>query len=279
MSTSSGHLLVPTYPHAYEVAVVAAVVLGVVTAFMVTPPPGASRERLALTAAVLGVTMLVGAKAYYLVERLAGGWPAVATWRGGYRQPGALLGVLALPLVVRFVVPAPGLGRVADTLVMPAAVGLAVFRLGCLFRGCCYGVVSNLPWAVRFPPDTPAWYYQETSRIIMGYEASTLPVHPLQTYFAVWALLSGTVALGFARFRWAVRGQAFLLFVALHEAGKFALECLRPPPLIGLDSVRWGHGVIFLGATAGFLWVANRSQGGRRGSSSRGGVENLRVVR
>jgi phosphatidylglycerol:prolipoprotein diacylglycerol transferase len=30
------------------------------------------------------------------------------------------------------------------------AIGVAIGRLGCFFRGCCFGKETNLPWAVNF---------------------------------------------------------------------------------------------------------------------------------
>jgi len=38
-----------------------------------------------------------------------------------------------------------------DIIVIGGALGHAFGRIGCFSAGCCYGKVSNLPWAVKFP--------------------------------------------------------------------------------------------------------------------------------
>ncbi|MCX5641957.1 MAG: prolipoprotein diacylglyceryl transferase [Candidatus Omnitrophica bacterium] len=38
-----------------------------------------------------------------------------------------------------------------DSFILYLPLGQAIGRLGCFFNGCCYGKVSNLPWAVNFP--------------------------------------------------------------------------------------------------------------------------------
>jgi phosphatidylglycerol:prolipoprotein diacylglycerol transferase len=37
---------------------------------------------------------------------------------------------------------------------------LAFGRIGCFLNGCCFGKPTNLPWAVRFPYDSPAYQSQ-----------------------------------------------------------------------------------------------------------------------
>lgn len=39
-------------------------------------------------------------------------------------------------------------------------LGLALGRIGCLLNGCCFGHVCDLPWAIEFPPGSPAHVHQ-----------------------------------------------------------------------------------------------------------------------
>jgi phosphatidylglycerol:prolipoprotein diacylglycerol transferase len=41
--------------------------------------------------------------------------------------------------------------NITDIAVIGGALGHAFGRLGCFSAGCCYGKVSDLPWAVKFP--------------------------------------------------------------------------------------------------------------------------------
>jgi len=42
---------------------------------------------------------------------------------------------------------------------------LALGRIGCFLNGCCFGKPTNLPWAVRFPYDSPAYRSQVSQNL------------------------------------------------------------------------------------------------------------------
>lgn len=112
---------------------------------------------------------IVCARAFYVIEY----WPrfrqestgmallgeAVNIADGGLVVYGALIGALAgligftrqykLPFLATCDVVAPSL-----------VLGLALGRLGCIMTGCCFGGPSDVPWAITFPPDSPAHWHQ-----------------------------------------------------------------------------------------------------------------------
>ncbi|MDR2344478.1 MAG: prolipoprotein diacylglyceryl transferase [Planctomycetaceae bacterium] len=45
---------------------------------------------------------------------------------------------------------------ILDIIVPTVMLGIAIGRIGCFLNGCCFGEVSNLPWAVTFPENSPA---------------------------------------------------------------------------------------------------------------------------
>ena len=45
--------------------------------------------------------------------------------------------------------------KTGDGLAFPLALALAVGRWGCFCNGCCYGVVTTLPWGVVFHDGVP----------------------------------------------------------------------------------------------------------------------------
>ena len=59
------------------------------------------------------------------------------------------------------------LWKVADILAPSVALGYVFGRIGCLFNGCCYGRMCDVPWAIRFPSE---------------HETHGQPVHPTQIY-------------------------------------------------------------------------------------------------
>src|SRR5262245_47604335 len=46
-----------------------------------------------------------------------------------------------------------------------SALGLALGRIGCLFKSCCYGAVCTLPWALSFPYGSAASQDHFASRL------------------------------------------------------------------------------------------------------------------
>ncbi len=99
------------------------------------------------------ITGLIGARLLYVLLN----WnyyihhPIVIfeTWQGGLSIMGAIaVGTLyILWYCRRKKLP---FFKVADLVAPSFAIGYAIGRIGCFMNGCCYGVPSNLPWAVRF---------------------------------------------------------------------------------------------------------------------------------
>ena len=53
------------------------------------------------------------------------------------------------------------------------ALGIGLGRIGCFLNGCCFGLPSHAPWAVKFPPGS-------YSNFVFPSE----PLHPAQLYLA-----------------------------------------------------------------------------------------------
>lgn len=95
-----------------------------------------------------------------------------AFWKGGYVYYGSIL----FPLIfIYFYCRIKNLKMIIITDLMAPGVALgSVFgRIGCFLQGCCYGKVTNLPWGISFPFDTP----DPTPKGI--------PLHPTQLYLVL----------------------------------------------------------------------------------------------
>jgi len=106
--------------------------------------------------------------------------------------------------------------RVADTLAAPAAVGLAIGRIGCLMAGCCYGKACELPWAIVYHniPGLPA------------HPLAGIPVHPSPVYEALGVMIIAVICYEiFTHSK--KRGLAISTLVWLYAALRFSLEFLR----------------------------------------------------
>lgn len=50
--------------------------------------------------------------------------------------------------------------RTLDIMAPAVILGSAIGRMGCLLNGCCFGSVTDVPWAIVFPPGSPAHVHQ-----------------------------------------------------------------------------------------------------------------------
>jgi len=139
--------------------------------------------------------------------------------RGGLVWYGGLVGAMLATLVFvkwRRV----SLPRLGDIVLPPAALGLAVGRIGCLMSGCCYGRPTHLPWGIQFPP---------------GHETYPMWVHPTQLYES-FSLVALTLILAWLYRRVKTPGVVMSLFFIGYGLIRFVIEFYRG------DVVYWvGH--------------------------------------
>jgi phosphatidylglycerol:prolipoprotein diacylglycerol transferase len=126
--------------------------------------------------------------------------------------------------------------EVLDFVTPLGALGLAITRLGCFLNGCCYGVPSRMPWAVRFPIGSLPQRSQVAAGLVLPNEAS-LPVQPVQLFEAVVAL--GLFLALWWRFpRRRFRGELVVAFGLAYGVWRILAEALRA------DAPGWQPGVL-----------------------------------
>ena len=190
-------------------------------------------------------------------------------WAGGLTYYGGLIGatLAALYLLRRDAFP---FWKAADMAGFTIPLGLAFGRMGCLLAGCCFGSSCELPWALSFPPRSPA----SESEAKLGELASAREwshyVHPTQIYESAASLAIAAVCLLVVHPRKRYDGQVFAAFLALYAVVRFLLEYLRRDDrggLFGVSTSQW-IGVLMLACAAGIhLWRKSR-----RGPFSRPGA-------
>jgi len=105
------------------------------------------------------------------------------------------------------------------------ALGLAITRIGCFLNGCCYGVPSGMPWAVRFPAGSLPQLGQVEAGLVTPFERS-LPIEPVQLFEAAVALaLFGWLWVRFPRRRF--RGELVVAFGIGYGLWRILAEALR----------------------------------------------------
>jgi phosphatidylglycerol:prolipoprotein diacylglycerol transferase len=188
---------------------------------------GLTPRRIALLLLGCTAALLAGAKALYLIEALR----PLDDGRLSSQQvrlPGGMLAVLVLtPWLVR----RDGVSswRTAD-LIAPA-LGLLILctRLGCFLQGCCFGRPSSLPWALPFPHGSEAHAWQIHHGLIAASAAQSLPVQPLQLYFAIAGALTFVALIEYEP-RKRFDGEVGLYFAMAYFWSTWLLELLRAQP-------------------------------------------------
>ena len=106
-------------------------------------------------------------------------------------------------------------------------LGLAFGRMGCLLAGCCFGSECDLPWAMSFPPRSPASEQQFKAHLLGSMSAWSHPVHPTQIYESAASLAIAAACLFLVQPRKRYDGQVFAAFLVLYAVARFLLEILR----------------------------------------------------
>lgn len=173
-------------------------------------------------------------------------------WAGGLTYYGGFVGAVAAAwyLLRRDRFP---FWKAADMAGFAVPLGLAFGRMGCLLAGCCFGAESNLPWALSFPPNSPASEAQFKLKTIASQHLWSLPVHPTQIYESAASLAIAAFCLLWVHPRKRYDGQVFVAFVALYAIARFLLEILRRDDrggLLGLSTSQLIGVVLVAGAFA-----------------------------
>lgn len=147
-------------------------------------------------------------------------------WAGGLAYYGGFIGasLAAWFLLKRDRFP---FWKAADFAGIGVPLGLAFGRMGCLLAGCCFGAECDLPWAISFPPRSPASEQQFKTHVLSSMSAWSHPVHPTQIYESAASLAIAAFCLLWVQPRKRYDGQVFAAFLALYAVARFVLEILR----------------------------------------------------
>jgi phosphatidylglycerol:prolipoprotein diacylglycerol transferase len=240
---------------AYPVFLLAAIFVGSIVAVAGARRAGVEMRRFVGPWLFLNVPALLGAKLYGLLERPGVIAPLGTELFAGYRYPGGVIGIAVGLLILRRWGSMPP-WQLADIIAPAFGFAMATVRIGCLLAGCCAGTVCTLPWAIRFPGHSLVSAAQVRAGILASTASASLPVHPLQVYFAFLGFGLGCFCLWFQR-RKAYDGQVFLIYVTAYGIGQFLLEFLRFGPL---PHVQYMALAVALAAGAALVAKATRPQ-------------------
>lgn len=115
-----------------------------------------------------------------------------------------------------------------DAFAVALPVGIAIQRIGCFVTGCCYGKLSTLPWAIKYPVYTLPHAHQFDDKLISNHDFLSLPVHPAQLYEMAGLLVAVFLILKFRK-TFKAAGSSLLLSLVLIFVVRFATEFFRDP--------------------------------------------------
>lgn len=169
-------------------------------------------------------------------------------WKGGLVYYGGL--VLAVAVSAWYMKKhRMAVWQVADILAPSIAIGQAIGRWGCYFAGCCYGIRTDVSWAITFTDPR-------------SLAPLNIPLHPTQIYLSLNALLIFGILI-WLRKRKSFDGQIFWTYGILYSIGRFIIEYFRGDDrgfaLEGVLSTSQFIGIFVLAASA-FMLISLRQK-------------------
>lgn len=130
--------------------------------------------------------------------------------------------------------------KTGDSFVIPAAVSIGIGRWACLVAGCCYGIPSQLPWALRCSAN------------------DELLRHPTQIYESVFHL-SMAALLYVLKSRKIWPGQLAKFYIITYLCYRFLTEFLRPETRFVMELTAYQYFALALIPVFAFLWWRDQS--------------------
>ena len=215
----------PVAIRGYGLMLAVSFLVGIYLAVWRAKKAGIGPERIMSLALYVLVSSVVGARLLYVVfhwdEYAAQPWSIVSPFQEGQMVGiGGLVfygGTILAILVGIWYLRRHGMPtwRVADAVAPSIALGIFFTRIGCFLNGCCFGTPSRLPWAMMFPPESPA-----------GSVFPGITIHPAQLYSSLYGLAIFGILLGAERFK-TFDGYTFWLFLMLYAVARFFVDFVR----------------------------------------------------
>jgi phosphatidylglycerol:prolipoprotein diacylglycerol transferase len=211
----------------YGAALATAFLVGISLAARRAERRGLDADAVRAAAMVILVSSIVGSRLFYVLTHIERFRPPHGSWvdvfnpfqagsvgiTGLSMSGGVFLAVVSTLLFFRLrrlpVLP------YVDAIAPSVPLGEGITRIGCFLNGCCFGTPSHLPWAVHFPPGSPA--------VAVYGDAA---VHPAQLYSSLAGFASFAVLIwiaGSAR----RDGTVFFAFLALWGVTRMLLDLVR----------------------------------------------------
>ena len=257
-----GDLSVPAYPVLYGLGIT----LGCVVLLLLAVGEGIDSRRLVHIVLVLLFSCILGGRLFYVLHHIS---EFTDNWEKAFRLSyggqvfygGLLLGIPSLLIFCKLAkLPCD---RIFDLTAVATPAGLALGRWACFCRGCCYGRVTDIWWALEFPKHidisgqvvgSPPFLRHLDQALINVNASHSMPVHPAQVYSSLLSVAVFLFMLWFWK-RGFARGRLVFIYLILYALARFIVEFTRDNQMAfaGLTVAQVLSIVIGLSAACGFL--------------------------
>lgn len=197
--------------HSYGLMLAVAFIVGIIGARKALREQGGNPDNIVDLGIWILIGAIVGARVAYVVTEyryfIANPGEILMINSGGLAFHGGLIGGFAAGI---WYTKSHRLEtwKIADIVTPYVALGYAIVRVGCLLNGCCYGLPTTVPWAMRCAANDP------TLR------------HPTQIYSMLGSLVLFFILRSLRRHR-QFPGFLFFLYVVLYSVLRFGVEYFR----------------------------------------------------
>ena len=202
--------------HTYGVCIALGALLGITLISYDAKKQGYDQQKILDLAFYLLIAAIIGSRIFYVALNLRfyldHPLEIVMIWRGGLVFYGGFLSAFAVCFFYLKKHNLPFL-KTYDLLMPGLVIGECIGRIGCFFAGCCYGKLTDLPWAITFT--------HPHSLAKLG-----VPLHPTQLYSSLKALIIFFILISFRRYK-KTAGQLTGLYILLYAIGRLIIEPLR----------------------------------------------------
>jgi phosphatidylglycerol:prolipoprotein diacylglycerol transferase len=216
---------IPTGFTIYVIAVLVVWLVMMVRAKEIGLPPRTTFKVIAV-AVLCGI---IGARLFFLFAHVESLWAKpklLLNLRGGTVSWGAyLFGFLGFAIYLKY----HGLSikKYADLLGASLGLGPFIGRWACFINGCCYGTITSVPWAVRFPKYSHAYNAHWKAGLLNLNETLSLAVHPVQLYSSLAALILFFVMTKLWKRYLNKSGMTIAFYALLYGLIRFQIEFFR----------------------------------------------------
>jgi phosphatidylglycerol:prolipoprotein diacylglycerol transferase len=215
----------PLEIHSYGLLLAISFLIGIYLSMYRAKKRGIDPNKIIDLAVIVVISAIFGARFLYVIfhlDEFKGHWldtfnPFQSSGQigiAGLTMLGGLIAAVGFGMFYLKIKKLPIL-KIADIVAPAIGVGIFLTRIGCFLNGCCYGVPTNAPWAMIFPPESPA-----------GFTFPDQAIHPAQLYSSFYGLIILVSLLVLERYK---KFDGFLLYIffILYGISRFIVDTFR----------------------------------------------------